>query len=198
MVKAKLIVTEIDFFVGNKLIPKGVALLALTTKKGDKTRFIGDDFDVTDDYICSTAALGHLVTVLEFKNQKEFNTFLAETTLSSYSEEHKNYNTSIRFNRLKLMLTKMDYKEGSSDIVRLHNTVINLLELDEFSKNLFIGSYNDFNNLYHIVSDYYETLEYAEHKEKQSFETRILMVNVQAKKYLLRDLLDRINEVTVN
>lgn len=194
MVLAKLIVTEIDFEIGNKTIPKGVALIAVTTKKGDKTRFIGDDFDVTDDYICSTGALGHLVTFLEFKNQKEFNTFLAETTLSSYSEEHKNYNTSIRFNRLKQLLTKLDYKEGSSEIVSLHKTVINLLELDEFSKNLFIGSYSDFNSLYHVVSDYYETLEYAEHEEKQSFETRMLMLNVQAKKYLLRDLLDKINE----
>lgn len=194
MVLAKLIVTEIDFEIGNKTIPKGVALIAVTTKKGDKTRFIGDDFDVTDDYLCSTAALGHLVTFLEFKNQKEFNTFLAETTLSSYSEEHKNYNTSIRFNRLKLLLTKLDYKEGSSEIVSLHKTVIKLLELDEFSKNLFIGSYSDFNSLYHVVSDYYETLEYAEHEEKQSFETRMLMLNVQAKKYLLRDLLDKINE----
>lgn len=194
MVLAKLIVTEIDFEIGNKTIPKGVALIAVTTKKGDKTRFIGDDFDVTDDYICSTGALGHLVTFLEFKNQKEFNTFLAETTLSSYSEEHKNYNTSIRFNRLKLLLTKLDYKEGSSEIVSLHKTVIKLLELDEFSKNLFIGSYSDFNSLYHVVSDYYETLEYAEHEEKQSFETRMLMLNVQAKKYLLRDLLDKINE----
>lgn len=193
MVLAKLIVTEIDFEIGNKTIPKGVALIAVTTKKGDKTRFIGDDFDVTDDYICSTAALGHLVTFLEFKNQKEFNTFLAETTLSSYSEEHKNYNTSIRFNRLKLLLTKLDYKEGSSEIVSLHKTVIKLLELDEFSKNLFIGSYSDFNSLYHVVSDYYETLEYAEHEEKQSFETRMLMLNVQAKKYLLRDLLDKID-----
>lgn len=194
MVLAKLIVTEIDFEIGNKTIPKGVALIAVTTKKGNKTRFIGDDFDVTDDYLCSTAALGHLVTFLEFKNQKEFNTFLAETTLSSYSEEHKNYNTSIRFNRLKLLLTKLDYKEGSSEIVSLHKTVIKLLELDEFSKNLFIGSYSDFNSLYHVVSDYYETLEYAEHEEKQSFETRMLMLNVQAKKYLLRDLLDKINE----
>lgn len=194
MVLAKLIVTEIDFEIGNKTIPKGVALIAVTTKKGDKTRFIGDDFDVTDDYICSTGALGHLVTFLEFKNQKEFNTFLAETTLSSYSEEHKNYNTSIRFNRLKLLLTKLDYKEGSSEIVSLHKTVIKLLELDEFSKNLFIGSYSDFNSLYLTVSDYYETLEYAEHEEKQSFETRMLMLNVQAKKYLLRDLLDKINE----
>lgn len=194
MVLAKLIVTEIDFEIGNKTIPKGVALIAVTTKKGNKTRFIGDDFDVTDDYLCSTAALGHLVTFLEFKTQKEFNTFLAETTLSSYSEEHKNYNTSIRFNRLKLLLTKLDYKEGSSEIVSLHKTVIKLLELDEFSKNLFIGSYSDFNFLYHVVSDYYETLEYAEHEEKQSFETRMLMLNVQAKKYLLRDLLDKINE----
>ena len=193
MVLAKLIVTEIDFEIGNKTIPKGVALIAVTTKKGDKTRFIGDDFDVTDDYICSTGALGHLVTFLEFKNQKEFNTFLAETTLSSYSEEHKNYNTSIRFNRLKQLLTKLDYKEGSSEIVSLHKTVIKLLELDEFSKNLFIGSYSDFNSLYHVVSDYYETLEYAEHEEKQSFETRMLMLNVQAKKYLLRDLLDKID-----
>ena len=56
-------------------------------------------------------------------------------------------------------------------------------------------SYKELNNLYHIVSDYYETLEYAEHKEKQSFETHMLMVNVHAKKYLLSDLLDKINEV---
>lgn len=195
MVIVKIIITNIDLEIGNKTIPEGTALLAVTTKKGDKTRFIGDDFDLTYDYVYyHTGSLGHLVTVKEFKNQKEFNKFVSETTLSKYSEEQKNYNTLIRFSRLKEMLTKMDYKESSYELINLHKSLISLFELDDFSKNLFRVSYNEFKYLYHIVSDYYETLEYAEHNEKQSFETHMLMVNVQGKRYLLRDLLDKINE----
>ena len=138
MVIAKLIITTIDLEIGSKTIPKGEALIAVSTKKGDKTRFIGDNFDLTFNKVYyHTGTLGHLVKILEFKNQKEFNTFVAETTLSSYSEEHKNYNTLIRFTKLKEMLTKLDYKEGSNELISLHKSLINLLELDKFSKNLF-------------------------------------------------------------